>query len=266
MVYLVCMVAGLSSRFGGFPKSIAIVGPNNETLIEYSINQAVKTGYLEKIIFITNELTEHYFVKIFSNSYKNIPIQYVRQQFDKSIRIRPWGTADAVTSLYSIVDKPFILINGDDIYGEDTFSKGFKLFNEYNDNIIGGLQLIDTLPKNGIVNRGVIYLEKDNMSVIDMREMYNISRSDTELYNHTANVNFIGLMPNTLKLLHQKVEKFKENNKNDSKIECILTNLLGDMICNKEIKMIFFNITTEILGITNVGDDVILKNRLALSL
>ena len=77
-------------------------------------------------------------------------------------------------------------------------------------------------------------------------------------------MNFIGLVPETLKLLKEEVVKFKEENKHDPKIESNLTNLLGDLLVNQKIKMKFFNITSEILGITNPGDDIILKKKLSL--
>ena len=78
MVSVVFMVAGMSSRFGGKPKQMAIVGPNNETLIEFSVNQAL-THSFDKLIFITNRNTEHLFHTIFGNNYKNIPVLYIQQ-------------------------------------------------------------------------------------------------------------------------------------------------------------------------------------------
>ncbi len=266
MVYLVAMVAGMSSRFGGQTKSMVVVGPKGETLIEYSINQAISSNgsnKISKIIFIINELTEKLFVDLFGTVYKKIPVQYVRQSYDKSVRLRPWGTADAIGALHKVADQPCVLINGDDIYGEDTFTRGFKLFQQYNDNIIGGLKLADTLPAIGTVNRGVIYLDDTDRTVVkDMREKCNISKSNTELLNCTANVNFMGLTPTTVKLVYEKVTRFKEEHVHDTKIECILTNVLGDMLLDKQIKMKFFDIRTEILGITNVGDDEVLRKKL----
>jgi len=75
MVAIVYMVAGMSSRFGGKPKQMAKVGPNNETLIEYSVNQALKQNF-SKLIFITNAKTEHLFRKIFKDKYQNRNVLY----------------------------------------------------------------------------------------------------------------------------------------------------------------------------------------------
>ena len=110
MAAIVYMVAGMSSRFGGIPKQIC-----DETLIEYSVNQAL-TQPFSKLIFITNTRTEHLFQKIFKNNYKNTNVKYIQQKYDAKTRIRPWGTTDAICCLLNQIDDSFILVNGDDIY------------------------------------------------------------------------------------------------------------------------------------------------------
>ena len=123
MVAIVFMVAGLSSRFKSGPKQMAKIGPNNETLIEYSVNQSLKNGKFSKIYFITNYKTEHLFRNIFGNNYCKLDVKYVEQKYDKIKRVRPWGTTDALCSLVGLIDESFILLNGDQIYGEDNERK-----------------------------------------------------------------------------------------------------------------------------------------------
>ena len=96
MTILVCLVAGLSSRFGGKPKQLEKVGPDNETLIEYFINQALNIDI--KIIFITNIKTENKFKTLFGTNYNGIPTYYAVQKYNTDIRNRPWGTLDAICS------------------------------------------------------------------------------------------------------------------------------------------------------------------------
>ncbi len=79
-ISLICMVAGLSKRFGGKMKAFAEVGSNNETLIEYSLKQALLAGFT-KIIFVVGEATERLFKDKFGNNYKGIPVQYALQKF-----------------------------------------------------------------------------------------------------------------------------------------------------------------------------------------
>ena len=263
MTIIVFLVAGMSCRFGGNPKHLTKVGPNNETLIEYSVNQAIKNKF-SKIIFITNQKSEKDIQNLFTKIYKNIPIEYIQQTYDTNKRIRPWGTTDAICAIRLHIDDPFILVNGDDIYGEGTFKRGYELMKERNINIIGGLQVIKTLPKTGNVNRGIININAQTNTVIGLKEKLNISKiGNPELFQELANVNFIGLQLNILDKLNDILNKFKENNINDEKIECLLPDNLHELIEKNQLVMTFFEITNEILGITNPGDEVILKEKLS---
>lgn len=260
MVAIVYMVAGMSSRFGGRPKQMAKVGPNNETLIEYSVNQALKQKF-SKLIFITNPKTEYLFKEIFGDRYLDTDVLYIEQYYDKSKRLRPWGTTDAICSIIGHNNESFIMVNGDDIYGESTFEDGYnKMFNK-NKNIIGGLPVIKTMPDDGEVNRGVIMV--NNTKVTGLREMLKISKQkNPELMDFLANVNFIGLQYNVLIQLNEILQNFKKENKNDPKIECLLPDNLNELIEKKYIEMDFFEIKNDIIGLTNPEDEVILKNLL----
>lgn len=258
MTILVYMVAGMSSRFGGNPKQMAIVGPNNETLIEYSLNQAL-TCKFSKIIFITNQKTEKLFIDLFGRNYKNTPVLYIQQRYDENERSRPWGTTDAICSIIDHVDEPIILLNGDDIYGECTFKRGFELMNIKNNNIIGGQKLYKTLPDKGKVNRGLIFTSEND--VIGLKEMLGISKEENpELLNQFGNVNFIGLQVNVLLELKKILDKFKLSNRGDKKIECLLPDNLNELIVKDILKMKYFEINYNVIGITNPGDEIIIKN------
>lgn len=116
-IALVYMVAGISSRFMGKIKHFAIVGSRGETLIEYSLKQALPSGF-SKIIFIVGNKTEKPFREKFGNSYNGIPVYYALQFYDESLRDKPWGTTDALCSIKSLIDCPFVICNGDDLYGK----------------------------------------------------------------------------------------------------------------------------------------------------
>jgi dTDP-glucose pyrophosphorylase len=119
-VAIVYLVAGISSRFGGKIKQFAVVGSNGETLIEYSMNQAIKAGF-NKIIFIVGNSTEKPFKEKFKDSYKGIEIKYAHQLYDPKERDKPWGTCDAICSAKNLINGAFVVCNGDDIYGEKPF-------------------------------------------------------------------------------------------------------------------------------------------------
>jgi NDP-sugar pyrophosphorylase family protein len=261
MVAIVYMVAGMSSRFGGRPKQMAKVGPQNETLIEYSVEQALKQDF-SKLIFITNPKTEHLFVSIFGKNYKGKEVIYIEQKYDKEKRSRPWGTTDAICSLIGLIHESFILLNGDDIYGESTFEKGFQLMNNKNNNIIGGLPVINTMPEEGEVNRGIIIVNGEN--VTGLKEMLKISRNkNSDLMNELANVNFIGLQYEVLDMLNKILNNFKQVNNDDPKIECLLPDNLNELINENRLSMSFFTITNDIIGLTNPEDEEIVKKLLS---
>lgn len=258
MVVIVYMVAGMSSRFGGKPKQMARVGPNNETLIEYSVKQALKQDF-SKLVFITNPKTESLFKNLFGTTYLNTPVMYIEQFYDKSKRQRPWGTTDAICSMIGKINEPFIMVNGDDIYGEETFKDGFNKLT--NCNIIGGLPTIKTMPDEGTVNRGIIMV--NNNKVVGLKEMLKISKTaNPELMDSLANVNFIGLQYEVLLHLNTILQKFKKDNENDPKIECLLPDNLNELIEKDIIEMDFFEIKNKIIGLTNPEDEEIVRNLL----
>ena len=261
MVSLVYMVAGMSSRFGGRPKQMAKVGSNNETLIEYSVNQALKQKF-KKIYFITNPKTEQLFRDIFKNKYHDIEVIYVEQKYDKVKRKKPWGTTDALCSLIGHIDNSFILLNGDDIYGESTFEIGYNMMVSKNINLVGGVPFLNSVPENGKVNRGIINVE--NGKVKDIKEVLDISReTHNDFFNKICNVNFIGLQVNILNMLNDILIKFKNDNKDDAKIECLLPDNLNELIQNNLMSMEYFEIKEKILGLTNPEDEEIVRNLLS---
>ena len=261
MVAIVFMVAGMSSRFGGNPKQMAKIGPNNETLIEYSVNQALKYNFSE-LIFITNPKTSDLFQNLFKSNYKNRNVKYIQQTYDINKRSRPWGTTDAICCLLGNTSESFILVNGDDIYGEQTFETGLNKMKD-SINIIGGLPLLKTISNDGNVNRGIIEIQ--NNKVTKIKEMLNISRTNNpELMEKMGNVNFIGLQNNVLNLLNKILMDFKKEYENHSSIECFLTDNLNSLIENNDIIMDFFEIKENIIGLTNPEDENIVKKLLAI--
>lgn len=259
------MVAGMSSRFGGIPKQFAIVGPNNESLIEYSVNQALETPF-NKIIFIVSEKTESHFKDVFGKVYTGVPVEYVKQTFDKETRDKPWGTTDAVINIINNIDHDFIVCNGDDIYGEKAFKECYYMMQKHNTNISMSYKLDDCLPDTGKVNRGIFTIEqKKNLNYVkSIVETFNIERENMndEDLERLANPNFLGLQYNVLEKLSRLNNEFKEKYKGDRKKESLIPETISSLINNKEMEMILFVNDEKCLGITNPGDEIILKELL----
>jgi len=261
---IVYMVAGISSRFQGKIKQFAKVGPSGETLIEYSLNQAIKAGF-NKIVFIVGNLTEAPFKEKFGNSYRRIPIHYALQRFNLEERDRPWGTTDALCSAINIIQEPFVVCNGDDIYGENSFKTMNEHLKKSNDEAAIGFRLSKVIPEIGKTNRGIFKVDKNNF-VTDLEEVFNIEKNNLSATNtkpdDLCSMNIFALHPKTLHLLNEKLISFKQKNKGDRKAECLLPKEVSDLIKEKEIKMKLYPAKDKWFGVTNPDDEIIVKKQL----
>ena len=162
---LLIMAAGMGSRFGGL-KQITPMGPNEEFIIDYSIYDAVASGF-SKVIFIIKEENYQVFKEtIGSRVEPHIPVEYVFHQMDNlpcdveipEDKVKPWGTAQAIYCAKDVVTEPFVIINADDFYGRDAY-KTAKEFLEhakpYEYSTIAYL-VKNTITDNGSVKRGVL--------------------------------------------------------------------------------------------------------------
>ena len=260
---IVYMVAGLSSRFGGKIKQFAKVGPNNETLIEYSLNQALKAGF-NKIIFVVGNNTEKPFKEMFRNTYKGIPVQYTYQKYNPLERDKPWGTVDALCSIKEIINCGFVICNGDDIYGESSFKILFDHLKEKDTSATVGYNLLKVLPEKGTVNRG-IFEAKDN-KIASIKEIFNISKENLSEKglneNSLANMNIFAFQPEVLEKLNKTLIEFKEKYKGDRKIECLLPTEINNLIKNSELIIELYPTSEKWLGITNPEDEFKVKQEL----
>ena len=130
---LLILAAGIGSRYGGI-KQMDAFGPSGETIIDYSIYDAIKSGF-GKVVFIIRRDFSGEFKNIFEPKLKGkIPTEYVMQEMDTFTdgfklpegRTKPWGTAHAVLCAMDIIHEPFAVINADDFYGRDGFEKAAK--------------------------------------------------------------------------------------------------------------------------------------------
>jgi len=276
-IAVVYMVAGISSRFGGKIKQFIKVGPDDETLMEYSMNQAIKAGFT-KIIFIVGNLTEKPFKEKFGDDYKGIPIYYALQTYDSQERDRPWGTADALCTIKSIIDCPFVVCNGDDIYGENTYK---LLLNHLKNSDEGGslrktsekkdseeatigYKLCEVIPEVGKTNRGIFQI--NDCYVKDLKEVFNIEKSNLAATNckidDRCSMNFFALHPKVVDMVSVMLDDFKEQHKGDRRIEALLPEMLPILIKQGKIKMRIYPATDQWIGVTNPDDENIVREML----
>lgn len=181
---LLILAAGMASRYGSM-KQIKGFGPSGETIMDYSIYDAIRAGF-GKVVFIIRKDFADQFKEIFEPRLKGkIEIDYVYQSLDSftgdfsipSTRVKPWGTAHAVLCAKEAIKEPFAVINADDYYGRDAFEKAAAfLISECNpeQHAIIGYELKKTLSDNGTVSRGVCVVDeqKNLVSITERTKIY----------------------------------------------------------------------------------------------
>ncbi len=177
---LVILAAGMASRYGSM-KQVEGFGPSGETIMDYSIFDAIRAGF-GKVVFIIRKEFADSFKSVFEPKLKGrIQTAYVFQELDMYTdgfqrnpeRTKPWGTAHAVLCAAEVVKEPFAVINADDFYGSNAFNNAAAFLNvgcnEKNYAIIG-YDLLKTLSDHGTVNRGVCGLDnKGNLASVTER-------------------------------------------------------------------------------------------------
>ena len=182
---LVILAAGMASRYGSM-KQVQSFGPGGETIMDYSIYDAIRAGF-GKVVFIIRAQYAAQFQSIFEPKLKGlIETEYVFQELDSftngysfpTDRSKPWGTAHAVLCAKEVVKEPFAVINADDFYGRNAFEQAVRFLQTRCDTRtfgIVGYDLAATLSEHGTVNRGVCQLNEEG-DLASITERINIAR------------------------------------------------------------------------------------------
>jgi hypothetical protein len=187
---LLILAAGMASRYGGM-KQMESFGPDGETIMDYSIYDAIRSGF-GKVVFVIREDFADQFKAVFEPKLQGrVEVAYVYQHLDahlngyerKQERNKPWGTAHAVLCAKDVINEPFAVINADDFYGSDAFVKAYDfLTSECSPShyAIVGYELQQTLSDHGTVNRGVCSINNQG-NLVGVTERLNIASGDKEI-------------------------------------------------------------------------------------
>lgn len=204
---LLVLAAGMGSRYGGL-KQMDEFGPHGETIIDYSIYDAISAGF-DKVVFIVREYFKEEFMKVFDQKFGDkITLDYVVQEINNvpegmtyhPDREKPWGTMHALLMAKDSINGPFCVINADDYYGKDALMVANEFFesNKKQDtySVISYL-LENTLSEHGTVNRGVCNVDEEG-NLVDIKECVKIGiqPDGTIAYPENGQLNF--LEPDTL--------------------------------------------------------------------
>ena len=233
---LLILAAGMASRYGSM-KQIQGFGPSGETIMDYSIYDAIRAGF-GKVVFIIRKDFAEDFKAIFDPKLKGrIAVEYAFQETDAFLngmeipegRTKPWGTGHAVLCAKDVVKEPFAVINADDFYGRDAFAKAADFLNgECSENkyAIIGYELAKTLSEYGTVSRGVCEVNPvgDLVSIKERTKIYRdtdkIIFEEDEVkhevpFNSSVSMNFWCFHPSlfsfTEALFHRFVKEHADN-------------------------------------------------------
>lgn len=245
---LLILAAGMASRYGSM-KQVEGFGPHAETIMEYSIYDAIKAGFGKVVFIIRKEFEEKFREQFETKLSDKIKVEFVFQEMDYFVdrqyipadRTKPWGTGHAILCAKDAINEPFAVINADDFYGSDAFGKAYRfLQNECNEKTyaIIGYQLNKTLSENGTVSRGVCKTDETG-NLVAINERTKIYRDgDKVVYEDESgltevpalspvSMNFWCLHPSVFTLAQEMFNDFPKNNTNNIKAEFFIP-LLGD--------------------------------------
>ncbi len=276
---LVIMAAGIGSRFGGL-KQIEPVGPHGEIIMDYSIYDAIKSGFGKVVFIIKKEIDESFREIIGDKIAKIIDVEYVYQEVDNlpdgfsapEGRTKPWGTGHAVLSCKDCVDTPFVVINADDFYGRSSFEIVADFLNNVKDNAdfynyaMVGFELSKTISENGHVARGVCestadgflksIVERTNIQKFDDEIKYLEENGDfTPLKTDTiVSMNTWGFTPSIFAELERLFPIFLEKNKENLKAEFFLPTVVDELIQAKKANVKILHSKEKWFGVTYKED------------
>lgn len=205
---LFVLAAGMGSRYGGL-KQLDGLGPNGETIMDYSIFDAIRGGFGKIVFVIRKDFEEDFRKKIISKYENHIPVEVVFQSIDKlpegftcpAERVKPWGTNHAVLMGKEVIREPFAVINADDFYGRDSFAVIGKFLSELpegakNTYCMVGFRVGNTLSESGTVARGICSTN-ENRHLTTVVERTEIMRINGVVSYKDENGEWVGIEDNT---------------------------------------------------------------------
>jgi len=277
-ITLLVMAAGMGSRYGGL-KQLDAVGPSGETIIDFSVYDAIRAGY-NKVVFIIREDFEKQFKEKISNKYQDkIKVEIVYQDLHDlpnsfscpKDRSKPWGTGHAILAARNVISEPFAAINGDDFYGRESFKIISDHYSSVNiDFAMAAFQLDKTLSDYGSVSRGIC--EQNLNQLVTVVETHGIKKSsagDIEcdrdislLGNELVSMNMWGFMPSIFDHLEKMFNEFLDENISDLKSEFLIPSVVNDLIEKNIEKVQVLKTKSTWFGVTYIEDKPFVKNQI----
>jgi len=282
---LLVLAAGMGSRYGSL-KQLDPLGPNGETIMDYSIYDAVKAGF-GKVVFVIRKSFEKDFQEQIASKYKkHIQVELVFQELDKlphpykphPDRIKPWGTNHAVLVAKDTINEPFAVINADDFYGQNSFlvlANSLKnMSDSKNHYCMVGFYLKNTLSDQGYVSRGVCEVDS-NSFLKNINEKTHIERKGGIIQYKDAEANWFNLAEDTVVSMNMwgftpdyfeysdsYFVQFLKTGINDHKSEYFIPTMVDHLIETKAADVNVLKTTSKWFGVTYAEDREIVVDKL----
>jgi len=264
---LLVLAAGMGSRYGGL-KQIDPVGPHGETILDYSVFDALRAGFTRVVFVIRRDFEELFREKVGAKYAGRLAVDYVFQSTDDlpsgytvpATREKPWGTGHATwCARDALPDQPFAVINADDFYGADSFRKlaDFLTNSRADEAAMAGFQLARTLSENGAVSRGLCDLAPGNIlrSVTEHTGILPTEVGEGKKYAPTATVsmNCWAFHPQIFPLLDARFRTFLETTPPESlaaKAEFYLPAAISALIAEEKLRVRVLTTESDWFGVT----------------
>lgn len=247
---LLVLAAGMGSRYGGI-KQIDGFGPGGETIMDYSLYDAIRSGFTKVVFIVREEIKEIVKKKFLPKLKGKVEVEFVVQSLDKLIppayqnseRTKPWGTGHAMLCARDVIHEPFAVINADDFYGQEAFQSLSRFFlnNSHGAHAMVGFTLKNVLSEYGSVSRGCgetdaegflktvverTTIVKENGKIISKEKT-----GDLELFPETpTSMNFWGFQPSIFELTSTMFQDFLKTNYQNLKSEFYIPLVVNEMI------------------------------------
>lgn len=274
---LFVLAAGMGSRYGGL-KQLDGLGPNGETIMDYSIYDAVNAGFGKLVFVIRKSFEEDFREKIVKKYEKKIPVELVFQELDSlpegfSVpegRVKPWGTNHAVMMGEDVIKEPFAVINADDFYGRESFQVLADFLSGLNGSenkyCMVGYRVGNTLSESGTVARGVCETDKNN-HLTGVVERTQIMRMDGQVKyrnenddwvaiddNTPVSMNMWGFTPDYFKYSKDYFVRFLNENAGNIKAEYFIPLLVNHLIVEGKASVEVLDTPSKWFGVTYAED------------
>jgi len=250
---LLVLAAGIGSRYGGI-KQIDGFGPSGETIMDYSLYDAIRAGFTKIVFIVRDEILETVKEKFLPKLQGKVEVEFVVQSVDKLVpaqfknpeRTKPLGTGHAVLCARDVIHEPFVAINADDFYGKDAFAAVANFFrtDTTGAHAMVGFKLKNVLSEHGSVSRGVGetdaegYLQTvvERTTIVKENNQIIAKEKDGELLlNEEAptSMNFWGFHPEMFDLASSMFDEFLKNNQGNLKSEFYIPLIVNEIIQRK---------------------------------